>query len=230
MPNEDSSVAIVTGASKGFGRAVTGALIASGWSVIGDARHPEPLLTAAEELGASFQALPGDVTDEAHLMELVALAEQTGRLCLVVNNAGSLGPSPLPALADVPVGEFGPLFEANVFAPLRLIQLSLPSLRRNNGSIVNVTSDAVPEHYEGWGAYGASKAALEKITGVLATELPDIRVYSLDPGDMQTDMQQEAFPGEDISDRAEPSSSAPAVVRLLAERAPSGRYRSADLR
>ncbi len=229
MSSHARKIAIVTGASKGFGKAVSEALVAAGWGVVGDARDAAVLKTSAEELGPSFQPVAGDITDPAHLASLVTIATEQGNLRLVVNNAGSLGPTPLPSLASLAVEDLQSLFATNVAAPLQLIQLALPLLRVNGGTIINVTSDAVPQHYEGWGAYGASKAALEKISGVVATEVPEVRVYELDPGDMRTDMQQAAFPGEDISDRPEPVLSAPAVLRLVDSDAPSGRYKAVDL-
>jgi NAD(P)-dependent dehydrogenase (short-subunit alcohol dehydrogenase family) len=140
-----------------------------------------------------------------------------------------LGPSPQPVLADYPIEVLKQVFATNVTAPLRLIQQSLPHLRQTGGTVINVTSDAATEGYEGWGGYGASKAALEQLSNVLAEEEPDITVYWFDPGDMNTRMHQEAFPGEDISDRPLPETRAPAVIRLLGERYPSGRYRAADL-
>ena len=151
-----------------------------------------------------------------------------GRLDAVVNNAGTLGPTPLPPLATVDVDEVAETLRVNTFAPLRLVQLALPVLR-TGGAIVNITSDAAVEGYEGWGAYGASKAALEQLTNVLAAEHPSLRVLRFDPGDMRTQMHQDAFPGEDISDRPEPEASVPALVALLEGDQPSGRYRVADL-
>ena len=173
--------------------------------------------------------MAGDVADADHRAALVATATELGRLDLLVNNASVLGPSPQPALADYPLDVLGDLYRVNVLAPLGLVQAALPLLRASGGTIVNVTSDAAVEGYEGWGGYGSSKAALEQLSNVLAAEQPELRVYWFDPGDMRTAMHQEAFPGEDISDRPEPESVVPALQRLLAERPPSGRYRAADL-
>jgi NAD(P)-dependent dehydrogenase (short-subunit alcohol dehydrogenase family) len=234
--SQSRPVAIVTGASRGFGRALTAALLGRGWAVVADARRGADLKTTAREFNsAGLIALPGNVTDVSHRDALVAAAVQAGPLRLLVNNASRLGPSPQPALADYPPGELRALYEANVFAPLALIQAALPALRDNAGVIVNLTSDAAVEAYPGWGGYGSSKAALDQLSAVLAAEVsatsdgPAVPVYAFDPGDMRTEMHQAAFPGEDISDRAEPESVVPALLRLLDTRPAAGRYRSADL-
>lgn len=236
-----SRSAIVTGASRGFGLAVTRELTGAGWYVTVDGRNRDALRAVAAATGAL--AVPGDVTDPRHRMDLVAAAlEATGSLDLVVNNAGALGPSPLTPLATCDLGELRYVFEANVFAPLALVQIALPYLRLNSalgwergqvpvttGAVLNVTSDAATEAYEGWGGYGASKAALEQWSTVLAVEEPELRVWWLDPGDMRTDMHQAAFPGEDISDRPLPAVAARAVKVLCARMPPSGRYCCSDL-
>jgi NAD(P)-dependent dehydrogenase (short-subunit alcohol dehydrogenase family) len=225
-------VAMITGASEGFGRALAMDLARDGWELVVDGRRPEPLAEAAAALsavGARVHAIAGDVTDAEHREALVRAAEAAGRLDLLVNNASTLGPSPLPSLERYPLDELEQVLRVNVVAPLALIQRALPLLRTSSGTIVNVTSDAAVEGYEGWGGYGASKAALEQLTNVLAAEEPDLRVYRLDPGDMRTRMHQDAFPGEDISDRPEPESVIPAVRRLLWDAPPSGRYRAADV-
>lgn len=215
--------AVVTGGSLGFGRAVAAALIGSGWEVIIDGRDGAAVEATASAIGAV--ARPGDVTDPAHRAALLDLP----RLDLLVNNASALGASPLPPLGRYPLDTFRSVFETNVVAPLALIQLALPLLEATGGAVVNVTSDAAVEAYPGWGAYGASKAALERIGAVLAEEHSGIAVWTLDPGDMRTRMHQEAFPGEDISDRPPPELAAPAVVWLAEHRPPSGRVRAADL-
>jgi NAD(P)-dependent dehydrogenase (short-subunit alcohol dehydrogenase family) len=223
-------VAIVTGASRGFGKAVTAALLGRGWGVVGDARRAYELETTARELNsARLIALPGDVTDASHRDALVDAATRAGPLRLLVNNASRLGPSPQPALSDYPAGELWAVYHANVFAPLALIQAALPALTGNGGVIVNLTSDAAVEPYPGWGGYGSSKAALDQLSAVLAAEASTVPVYAFDPGDMRTEMHQAAFPDEDISDRAEPESVVPALLRLLDTRPVSGRYRAADL-
>jgi NAD(P)-dependent dehydrogenase (short-subunit alcohol dehydrogenase family) len=223
-------VAIVTGASRGFGRAVTAALLDRGWAVVADARRASDLKTTAAELNSSrLIALPGDVTDAPHRDALVAAAIEAGPLRLLVNNASRLGPSPQPVLADYPAGELWAVYQSNVFAPLALIQAALPALTDNAGVIVNLSSDAAVEPYPGWGGYGSSKAALDQLSAVLAAEAPAVSVYAFDPGDMRTEMHQAAFPGEDISDRAEPEAQVPALLRLLDTRPPAGRYRAADL-
>lgn len=216
--------ALVTGASAGLGRALAAALVSRKWTVVGDGRDPAALAAAAGEIG--FTAVPGDVTDPAHR---AALADACPSLDLLVNNASSLGVSPLPALGSYPLAELETVYRVNVFAPLALTQLLLPALRAARGTIIDVSSDAAVEAYEGWGGYGSAKAALDHVTAVLGAENPDLAVYAVDPGDLRTAMHQRAFPGEDISDRPLPSTAAPAFLRLLDERPPSGRYRAADL-
>jgi NAD(P)-dependent dehydrogenase (short-subunit alcohol dehydrogenase family) len=229
--NENSRpVAIVTGAARGFGRALTAALLDRGWIVVGDARRGDELKALARQLSSSqFIPLTGDVTDASHRAALLAAAVDAGPLTLLVNNASRLGPSPQPALADYPASELRAVYATNVFAPLALIQAALPALIANDGAIVNLSSDAAVEPYPGWGGYGSSKAALDQLSAILAAEIPDVPVYAFDPGDMRTEMHQAAFPGEDISDRAEPASVVPALLRLLDTRPTPGRYRAADL-
>ncbi|SON59419.1 Serine 3-dehydrogenase [Mycobacterium simulans] len=223
-------VAIVTGASRGFGRAVTAALLDRGWTVVCDARRVAELESTARELNSTrLIALPGDVTDASHRDALVATASEAGPLRLLVNNASRLGPSPQPVLADYPASELWAVYDTNVLAPLALIQAALPALTENAGVIVNLTSDAAVEPYPGWGGYGSSKAALDQLSAVLAAELTAVPVYAFDPGDMRTEMHQAAFPGADISDRAEPEVIAPALLRLLDTRPTAGRYRASDL-
>jgi NAD(P)-dependent dehydrogenase (short-subunit alcohol dehydrogenase family) len=234
--NQSRPVAIVTGASRGFGKALTAALLDRGWAVVADARRGADLENAAQELNSpGLITFPGDVTDASHRDALVDAAIKAGPLRLLVNNASRLGPSPQPALAEYPPGELRAVYEANVFAPLALIQAVLPVLRENAGVVVNLTSDAAVDAYPGWGGYGSSKAALDQLSAVLATEVsatslaPAVPVYAFDPGDMRTEMHQAAFPGEDISDRARPESVVPALLRLLDTRPAAGRYRSSDL-
>jgi NAD(P)-dependent dehydrogenase (short-subunit alcohol dehydrogenase family) len=216
--------ALITGASKGLGRALAGALAARGWRLAVDARSPVSL--AAELPDAVVVA--GDVTDPAHRDALAAAVDTLGRLDLLVNNASDLGPSPLPALARYPIEALRRVYETDVVAPLALVQLLAPRLRATGGIVVNISSDAAVEAYPGWGGYGSAKAALDQLSAVLAAEEPGLRVYAVDPGDMRTDMHQAAFPGEDITDRPEPATVVPALLRLLDARPPSGRYRAAD--
>jgi NAD(P)-dependent dehydrogenase (short-subunit alcohol dehydrogenase family) len=218
-------VAIVTGASRGLGRALAAGLVAAGWTVVVDARGAEALQAAVA--GTAATAVPGDVTDPAHRAELVAAADSLGGLDLLVNNAGILGPSPQPPLSTYPLDVLREVYEVNVVAPLALTQLALPRLRARGGAVVNVTSDAAVEAYQGWGGYGSAKAALEQVSRVLAAEEPAVRVWWVDPGDLRTQMHQEAFPGEDISDRPLPEVAVPAFLRLLRDRPPSGRIRAA---
>jgi len=224
-------IAIVTGASRGLGLALARELADRGWGLVIDARGTEALEAARAELAERtvVRAMAGDVADEAHLRALVEAAGEIGRLEVLVNNASLLGPSPQPGLADYPIDVLERVYRVNVFAPVRLIQLALPLLPAAGGRILNVTSDAGVEGYEGWGGYGSSKAALEQASNVLAAEHPELKVYWVDPRDMNTQMHQEAYPGEDISDRAPPEESVPGLVRLIEGDLPSGRYRARDL-
>jgi NAD(P)-dependent dehydrogenase (short-subunit alcohol dehydrogenase family) len=222
------SSAIVTGASRGLGLALARGLATQGRSLVIDARGEEDLETARAELAAMTPvvAVAGDLTSESHRRALVAAAGQ--EIDLLVNNAGGLGPSPLPRLERYPLDQLEELYKVNILAPLRLIQLALPLLSPQ-AAILNITSDAAVEAYEGWGGYGSSKAALEQLTRVLAAEHPELRVYSVDPGDMRTRMHQDAFPGEDISDRQPPEQSVPGLLALIDSELPSGRYRASEL-
>jgi NAD(P)-dependent dehydrogenase (short-subunit alcohol dehydrogenase family) len=219
--------AIVTGSSRGLGLALARELAGLGWRLVIDAREPNALEAARAELAAKTDvvAIAGDVSDEAHRRELLAAA---GTLDVLVNNASILGPSPQPELADYPLDVLERVYAVNVLAPLALIQLAVPLLPPG-GRIVNVTSDAAVEPYTGWGGYGSSKAALEQLGNVLAAEHPELLVYTVDPGDMRTQLHQEAFPGEDISDRSEPEESVPGLLALIVGDHPSGRYRTRDL-
>jgi NAD(P)-dependent dehydrogenase (short-subunit alcohol dehydrogenase family) len=217
--------AIVTGASRGLGLALTRALVERGWLVVADARGADDLARAWNDVGGVL-AIPGDVADPQHR---IALVETAGpEIDLLVNNASVLGPSPLPPLSRYPLDELRRVFELNVTAPLALIQLALPRLG-DGARILNVTSDAAVEAYEGWGGYGSSKAALEQLSAVLAAEHPELRIYAVDPGDMRTQMHQNAFPGEDISDRPPPEESVPGLIELIEGDLPSGRYRAREL-
>jgi NAD(P)-dependent dehydrogenase (short-subunit alcohol dehydrogenase family) len=218
--------AIVTGASRGLGLALAEALADRGWRLVIDARDGVALEGAAAGLRGRTEvvAVAGDVGDPAHREALVAAAG--GAVDLLVNNASTLGASPLPELARYPLDELEQVFRVNAIAPLALMQAVLPLLGEG-ARVVNVTSDAAVEPYEGWGGYGASKAALEQITAVFAAEQPALRVYAVDPGDMNTRMHQEAYPGEDISDRPPPERSVPGLLRLIEGDLPSGRYSAA---
>ncbi len=220
--------ALLTGASRGLGLALARALADHGYSLVIDARGGEELAAARAELGrrTDVAAFVGDVAEERHRRALVAAAG--GPVQVLVNNASLLGPSPQPGVGDYPLDSLEAVYRVNVFAPLRLIQLTLPLLGEG-ARIINITSDAAIESYEGWGGYGSSKAALEQLTAVLAAEHPELRVYSVDPGDMRTRMQQEAFPGEDISDRPPPEESVPGLLELIEGELPSGRYRAREM-
>jgi NAD(P)-dependent dehydrogenase (short-subunit alcohol dehydrogenase family) len=230
-------VAIVTGASRGLGRAIAAGLRAGGWALVLDARDASTLRTSEEELrwdGAAstpIVSIPGDVNDPAHREALAGAARELGGLDLLVNNAGVLGPSPLPPLARYPLDGLREVVEVNVVAPLALFQATAELLRAapGGGRVVMITSDAAAEAYPGWGGYGAAKAAVEQLAAVLAAEEPGLRVWAVDPGDLRTRMHQEAFQGEDISDRPEPETVVPAFLSLVESDRASGRLRLADL-
>jgi NAD(P)-dependent dehydrogenase (short-subunit alcohol dehydrogenase family) len=217
--------AIVTGASRGLGLALTRALAEKGWRIVVDARDGAALERAVGGLDGVL-AVAGDVSDADHRRRLVEAAG--AQVHLLVNNASVLGPSPQPVLAEYPLDELRRVYELNVLAPLALVQLALPRLA-DGAAVLNITSDAAVEAYETWGGYGSSKAALAQLTAVLAVEQPGLRVYAVDPGDMRTQMQQEAFPGEDISDRPPPEESLPGLLALIEGDAPSGLYRARDV-
>jgi NAD(P)-dependent dehydrogenase (short-subunit alcohol dehydrogenase family) len=218
-------VGIVTGASRGLGLALAQALSERGWRLVVDARNEEELDRAVGRL-PRVVSIPGDVGDPAHRTALVEAAGD--RIDLLVNNASTLGPSPRPALAAYPLDDLAHVYAVNVIAPMALVQLALPRLGEG-AAIVNVTSDAAREPYAGWGGYGSAKAALDQLTSIFAAEQPGLRVYGFDPGDMRTLLQQQAFPGEDISDRPPPEESVPPLLELVERRLPSGRYTAAEL-
>lgn len=231
------STAIVTGASRGLGRALARGLARRGWSLVIDARDSTALNQAHEELwqllppGAHVVAVAGDVTDREHRHALAGAAYALGGLDLLVCNAGTLGPSPLPALADLPLDAARELFEVYPIAGLGLVQETIGMLRAaiDGGRVVFISSDAAVEPYPGWGGYGAAKAATDQLAAVLAAEEPSLRVWAVDPGDLRTAMHQAAFPDEDISDRPEPDTVVPQLIALVESRRPSGRIRVADL-
>jgi NAD(P)-dependent dehydrogenase (short-subunit alcohol dehydrogenase family) len=226
----ENPVAVITGASQGLGLALAHELAGRGWGLVLDARHETVLRDAVRGLpGGPHPAIAGDVADPAHRRDLVDVAAELGGATALVNNASTLGASPLPALAELDTTTYLRILQVNLVAPIALTAGLLPQLRTRGGVVVNVTSDASVEPYETWGGYGSSKAGLDHATRVLAAEEPALRVYAVDPGDMRTQMHQDAFPGEDISDRPEPEAAVPALLRLLGGELPSGRYRAADL-
>ncbi len=222
--------ALITGASRGLGRALARQLAADGWHLIIDARGADALTDVRRELAqhTSVQALVGDVRDAAHRAALATAAQASGGLDLLVNNASTLGPSPQPTLLDYPLDTLAEVYAVNVLAPLGLIQAVQGQLKPG-ARIINISSDAGVEAYPGWGGYGSSKAALDHLSAILAAERPDLRVYAVDPGDMNTQMHQEAFPGEDISDRPAPETSVPGLIELIGGALPSGRYQARNL-
>lgn len=230
MTERAHRTALVTGASRGLGLALARRLAEDGWSLIIDARGERDLEAARTELAelTRVNAIAGSVTDPDHRLALADAAREAGGLDALVNNASVLGPSPQPSLLDYPLDTLEEVYKTNVIAPLALIQAVRDELKAG-ARVVNVTSDAAVEPYEGWGGYGSSKAALEQVSNILAAENPDWRVYAVDPGDMRTRMHQEAFPGEDISDRPLPEVSVPGLVELLTGDLPSGRYAARDL-
>jgi NAD(P)-dependent dehydrogenase (short-subunit alcohol dehydrogenase family) len=221
-------LAIITGSSRGLGLALARALAERNWALVIDARGGSQLERAARELGRLTEvvAVAGDVADDWHRGALVDAAGE--HVDLLVNNASMLGPSPQPALGSYPLDVLERVYRVNVLAPIGLAQLVLPRMP-DGGAIINVSSDAAVEPYAGWGGYGSSKAALEQATAILADEHPTLRIYSVDPGDMRTQMHQDAFPGEDISDRPPPEDSVPGLLRLIDGDLPSGRYRAREL-
>ena len=228
--DQQKPTALITGASRGLGLALARGLAARGWQLIIDARGEAALEEARLELASRTQvtAIPGDIRNEDHRLALGKAAREAGGLDLVVNNAGILGPSPQPALLDYPLETLAKVFVANVVAQLGVLQAVRETLKPGT-AVINVTSDAAVEPYEGWGGYGASKAALEQLSAVLAVENPGWRVYWVDPGDIRTQMHQEAFPGEDITDRPLPENSVPGFIALIENRPPSGRYTAREL-
>jgi NAD(P)-dependent dehydrogenase (short-subunit alcohol dehydrogenase family) len=221
-------IAIITGASRGLGLALARTLARREWALVLDARGGADLERVARELGALTEvvAVPGDVADDWHRGALVEAAGE--KIDLLVNNASALGPSPQPPLSRYPLAELERVYRVNVLAPLALTQLVAPRMP-DGGCVINVTSDAAVEPYEGWGGYGSSKAALDQLTAILAAEQPALRIYAVDPGDMRTRMHQEAFPGEDISDRPPPEASVPGLLALIDGKLTSGRYRAREL-
>lgn len=230
MADNTPKTALITGASRGLGLALARGLAARGWNLIIDARNAEALEAARDELAqlTSVTAIPGDVSNPEHREELAAAAREAGGLDAVVNNAGILGPSPQPPLLDYPPAALEEVYRINAVAPLAVVQAVRETLKPK-ARIVNITSDAAVEPYPGWGGYGSSKAALEQLSAILAAENPELRVYWTDPGDMRTRMHQEAFPGEDISDRPLPGESVPGLISLLKGDLPGGRYRAREL-
>ena len=225
MANSSSHTALITGASRGLGLALARQLAQLHWNLLIDARGAEALDKVRTELSSLTHvvAIPGDVTDPTHRLALAGAVSKLGGLDALVNNASILGPSPQPALLEYPLAVLEEVYRTNVIAPLALIQVLQKQLKEG-ACIINITSDAGVEAYEGWGGYGSSKAALEQLSHILATENPALRVYWVDPGDMRTQMHQEAFPGEDISDRPLPEVSVPGLVALITGTHSSGRY------
>lgn len=223
-------VAVITGASRGLGAALAAELADQGWQLVLDARNGAVLERAGAALaGGPHRLRSGDVTDPAHRAALSVAAHELGGVDVLVNNASTLGASPLPRFADLDAATYARILEVNVIAPMALVRDLLPQLRACAGRVLNISSDAAVEAYEGWGGYGSAKAALDHASRVLAEEEPGVRVYAVDPGDMRTQMHQDAFPGEDIADRPSPDSVVAALLRLVIEELPAGRYRAAEL-
>ncbi len=230
MPDQLYPTVLITGVTRGLGLALARALAQRGWHLIINGRTQSTLQTIHRELSTLTQvtAVPGDVTDKAHRQALAVAAQAAGGLDAVINNASYLGPSPQPNLLDYPLDTLAQVYQVNVIAPLAVLQ-SVRAQLKHGARIINITSDAAVEAYPGWGGYGSSKAALEHLSAILAEENPRLRVFWVDPGDMQTQMHQEAFPGEDISDRPLPETAVPAFVTLLEGDWPNGRYQAREL-
>jgi NAD(P)-dependent dehydrogenase (short-subunit alcohol dehydrogenase family) len=222
--------ATITGASRGLGLALARSLAEDGWALVLDGRHAGDLADAVGPLEPLTTIVPvvGDITDEAHRDDLAIAARSLGGIDVLVLNAGTLGPSPLPSLSRLRLGDLRTTLEANLVAQLGIVQALLPHLRPG-ATIVAITSDAAVEPYEGWGAYAAAKAGFEQLAAVLGAERPDLRVLRIDPGDMRTRMHQDAFPGEDITDRPLPEERVPGLRRLIDGPFPSGRYQVSDV-
>jgi NAD(P)-dependent dehydrogenase (short-subunit alcohol dehydrogenase family) len=223
--------ALITGASAGLGRALAIDLAILGWRLVLTARGADRLEQVAAELpnNAPVMTIAGDVADPEHRARLVTRVNRLGRLDLLVNNASTLGPTPLRPLAALSPTDLADILAVNVIAPFALTAALLPALNAAGGVVLDISSDAAAEHYPDWGGYGASKAALDHLTLTFGLENLDIVCYAVDPGDMRTEMQQAAFPGEDISDRKPPAAVVPALLHLIDSRPPSGRYRAADV-
>lgn len=240
-PDRPQPLAVVTGASRGLGLALARALATRDWAIVMTARTPSTLAAAADQVRSTtgtkrgrggtttVRTVAGDIADADHRARVADVVAGLGRLDLLVNNAGTLGPSPLPRLEDLPPDDFVDLLTTNVVAQMAMFQAMRPHLA-SGATVVNITSDAAVGAWEGWGGYGAGKAALDHVSAVLAVEHPDLHVHAVDPGDLHTDMHQAAFPGEDISDRTAPEEVAPTIVDLVEDVPPSGRHRVADLR
>lgn len=230
--NTIKKTALITGASKGFGRALVETLAKEGWQLLINARNPQTLLETQRYLEqfTEVHAISGDVKDEIHLLQLPEKLEQLNwKLDLIVNNASTLGASPQPVLLEYPIESIHQIFHTNVIAPLSLLQ-KLKGYLKDQAKIINLSSDAAANAYENWGGYGASKAALDHLTSIFIKENPQWSVYAFDPGDMRTEMHQAAFPGENIEDRPLPQSIAvPAALKLINENLNSGRYEASQL-
>ncbi len=223
--------ALITGASRGLGLAIAQSLAGKGWNLIINGRNARALLDAQTELAkiTHVEAISGDIIDEIHLLQFPERIAKFGSLDLVINNASTLGVSPQPHLLNFPIEKIHTVFHTNVIAPLSVLQ-KVQSFLKPDAMVINISSDAAVEAYEGWGGYGASKAALDHLTAILGKENPEWKVYAFDPGDMRTQMHQEAFPGEDISDRPSPEEVAlPGILNLIENNMPSGRYTASSI-
>ncbi len=227
---KNNKTALITGASRGLGLELAKTLAKKGWNLIINGRNPHALLKAKKELEkwTTVEAVSGNVIDEIHLIQFPEIAKQFRGLDLIINNASTLGISPQPELLEYPMEVIHTIFHTNVIAPLSLLQKVKNQINKN-ATIINISSDAAVHAYEKWGGYSASKAALDHLTLILAKENPDWNIYAVDPGDMRTQMHQEAFPGEDISDRPLPQASVPGFLELIEKDFPSGRYQAKAL-
>ena len=216
------ATAIVTGASRGLGRALVLAMAREGAALAICARGSDDLDKVAEEAraqGVDVLPVTADMRNPRDVERLVILSlERFGEVDILVNNASELGPTPLPLLADYPPDVFSDVLTVNLHAPFRLTQSLIGQmLRRGSGTVLNISSDVAVNGYSNWGAYSVSKAALDGMTRTWAAELEGtgVRMYAVDPGDMNTAMHLAALPDDDVAGLADPADVAEAILAII---------------